>query len=291
MSNSPFIIGTMRLGTWGAQLSTQELERYIDTCIDLGCTDFDHADIYGHYTEEEHFGTVIKRRPDLKNKLRHTTKCGIKLVCDQRPNYTLKSYDTRKEHILFSAENSLRYLGVDQIDTLLIHRPDFLMDIEEVAEAFHTLKKEGKVKAFGVSNFTSAQVEALHSFIPLLSHQVEYSLLHTEPLENGLIEQCKTLDIRLEAWSPFKGGAIFSEESSAVHDRIKAVAQDMLENYNCSLDQLLLAWITKHPYNIRPVLGTSKISRLRTAIASRNITLSHEEWYRLLEAARGHEVA
>ena len=135
-------------------MSTNELEKFIDACIDLGFNDFDHADIYGHYTEEERFGRVIKRRPDLKYKIQITTKCGIRLETPNRPSHQIKSYDSTADHLIWSAENSLTQLGVDCLDIMLIHRPDVLMNPHEIAEAFEKLRSAGKVKTFGVSNFT-----------------------------------------------------------------------------------------------------------------------------------------
>lgn len=280
----------MRLGLWGSQMSTQELERFIDACVDMGLTDFDHADIYGHYTEEGRFGDVIRRRPDLKNKLQITTKCGIKLVTPNRKDHHLKSYDSSKAHILWSAENSLKDLGVDALDLLLIHRPDFLMNPHEIAEAFTTLKKEGKVKYFGVSNFTPSQFDLLNSFTPLVSNQVEISLFQRSAFQDGTLDQCYKLGIIPTAWSPFGGGAIFTDKENPDMNRVRKVLEELGQVYNASMDQLLLAWLLKHPVGIIPVLGTSKIHRIEVAKAALDIELSHEDWYKLWEAAVGQEV-
>ncbi len=285
------IIGTMRLGEWGSNLSTEELEKFIDACVDLGFTDFDHADIYGHYTEEGRFGRVIKRRPDLKSKIQITTKCCIKLVTPNRPEHSLKSYDSTKDHIIWSAENSIKELGVDQLDVLLIHRPDYLMNPHEIAEAFSLLKDSGKVKAFGVSNFTASQFELLHSFTPLITNQLEISLLHRNAFEDGTLDQCQRLGITPTAWSPFGGGVIFSEKSSPELQKIKKVAADIGQNLDASLDQILIAFLLKHPAGILPILGSTKIDRIRAMKNALNIELSHEDWYRLWEAAIGEEVA
>ncbi len=285
------IIGTMRLGEWGSNLSTEELEKFIDACVDLGFTDFDHADIYGHYTEEGRFGRVIKRRPDLKSKIQITTKCGIKLVTPNRPEHSLKSYDSTKDHIIWSAENSIKELGVDQLDVLLIHRPDYLMNPHEIAEAFSLLKNSGKVKGFGVSNFTSSQFELLHSFTPLITNQLEISLLHRNAFEDGTLDQCQRLGIIPTAWSPFGGGVIFSEKSTPELQKIKKVAAELGQKLDASLDQILIAFLLKHPAGILPILGSTKIDRIRAMKNALNIELSHEDWYRLWEAAIGEEVA
>lgn len=280
----------MRLGEWGSKLSTQELERFIDQCLDLGIRDFDHADIYGGYSEEANFGRVLKRRPDLVAKIQITTKCGIKLLSDRRPNHSIKSYDSTPQHIISSVEQSLSELGVDHLDLLLLHRPDYLMSAEEVAEAFSRVMKEGKVRYVGVSNFTPSQVALLHSYTPLVNHQVEISLMHRQALEQGILDQCQLLKMVPSAWSPFGGGDIFSHLEEPVYRRIRSCATKLGEVYGAALDQLLLAWLLKHPAGIVPILGTTKISRIEQAIEALDIQLSHEDWYALLEAATGTEV-
>ncbi len=288
---SPLIIGMMRFGVWGVDMNTKDLERFIDQCIDLGLTDFDHADIYGHYTEEGRFGQVIKRRPDLKSKIQITTKCGIRLVTPNRPDYKIASYESTKPHIIASAEQSLKELGVDQLDLLLIHRPDYLMHPAEIAEAVEQLKKQGKIKHFGVSNFTPSQFELLHSYTPLVNNQIEVSLLHRHPLEDGTLDQCMRLGTIPTAWSPFGGGALFvSKSDKPAIQRITDAAQVLQEKYNAAFDQLLLAWLLKHPSGIIPVLGTTKIARIEKAKEALSINLSHEDWYILLEAAVGEQV-
>ncbi len=288
---SPIIIGTMRLGDWGSKLSTDELETFVDACVDLGFKDFDHADIYGHYTEEERFGRVIKRRPDLKSKIQITTKCGIRLETPKRPGHQMKSYDSSKEHIIWSAENSLKELGLDALDVFLIHRPDYLMDPHEIAEAFASLKTTGKVKTFGVSNFTTAQFELLNSFTPLVTNQLEISLLHRNAFDDGTLDQCIRHGIRPTAWSPFGGGAIFSKESTPEIQRIRKVATALGEKHIATLDQILIAFLLKHPSKIVPIYGSSKVSRIKSIKGALEIDLSREDWYQLWEAAIGKEVA
>lgn len=288
---SPLIIGTMRLGEWGAQLSTQALEKFIDGCLDLGLRDFDHADIYGHYTEEGNFGRVLKRRPDLKSKVQITTKCGIKLITPNRPTHSLKSYDSSKKHILFSAEKSLQNLGVEQLDVLLLHRPDYLMNPHEIAEAFTQLQQAGKVKAFGVSNFSPSQFELLNQFFPLINNQVEISLLHRNAFEDGTLDQCLRLGITPTAWSPLGGGALFKKGEDPILSKIQKVLEILGEKHQASADQILIAWLIKHPAGILPVLGTTKINRVKSALNATKIKLSHEDWYALWEAAIGKNIA
>ena len=287
---SPLIVGAMRLGSWGVNMATDELEKFIDQCLDLGLRDFDHADIYGHYTEEANFGKVIARRPDLKSKVQITTKCGIRLVTPNRPSYKISSYDSTYDHIIASAERSLSYLNIGQIDLLLIHRPDYLMDPSKIAKAFDDLKSSGKVKYCGVSNFTTDQFELLNAHTPLVTNQIEASLIHFNPYEDGSITQCQRYGIQPTIWSPLGGGKLFTEPKDEQVKRIHSSAEVICERHNCTLDQLMLAWLLKHPSNMVPVLGTSKISRIKSALKATEIDLTHEEWYQLLEASRGHKV-
>ena len=288
---SPVIIGTMRLGEWGVKMTTSELERFIDECVELGITDFDHADIYGHYTSETEFGEVLKRRVDLRSKVQITTKCGIKLTCENRPNHKIKSYDSSAKHILWSAENSLKELGVDSLDLMLLHRPDYLMNPHEIAEAFEKLKKEGKVKFFGVSNFTPSQFEMLNSFTPLVNNQVEISLLQKKAFQDGTLEQCLKLGVQPTAWSPFGGGELFTNTEDPKIEDIQETVRELADKHSATPDQILLAFLRKHPAGITPVLGTSKIERVKSALEGLKINLTHEEWYELWEAAIGEEVA
>lgn len=286
---SPIIIGTMRLGAWGSNFSTDELERFVDACVELGLHDFDHADIYGHYTEEERFGRLMRRRPDLKVKVRITTKCGIRMLAPNRPAHTIKSYDSTAKHLIWSAEHSLQQLGVEVLDLFLIHRPDYLMDPHEVAEAVERLKSQGKIKAFGVSNFSPSQFELLHSFTPLSTNQVEISLLHRHAFEDGTLDQCLRLGITPTAWSPYGGGSIFTGNTPEIL-RMRTALQEVGETHNASIDQVLLAFLVQHPAGIVPIVGSSKIARIQAAKQALDNKLSHEEWYRLWKAATGQEV-
>lgn len=281
----------MRLGSWGADLSSADLESFIDGCVDMGLVDFDHADIYGHYTEEGRFGDVMRRRPDLKAKLKVTTKCGIKLLTENRPSHKIKSYDSTREHIIWSADNSLQQLGVDRLDVLLLHRPDFLMHPDDIAEAFSQLRSSGKVLHFGVSNFSSSQFELLHSVFPLVTHQVEISPLHRSAFKDGTLDQCLKHKIIPTAWSPYGGGRVFNVPGQDSEHSLNQVLTELSKKYDCQRDQLILAWLRKHPSGILPILGTTKIERISSAHQSLSISLTHEDWYRVWEAAEGKEVA
>jgi predicted oxidoreductase len=256
----------------------------------MGLNDFDHADIYGHYSTESDFGKLLKQRPDLRDKIQLTTKCGIKLITPRRPEHRTQSYDSTKAYILKCANRSLSELATDHIDLLLIHRPDFLMNPHEIAEAFTELKSAGKVLHFGVSNFTPSQFDLLNSFFPLVNNQVEISISHLDPFEDGTLDQCFKHNIIPTAWSPLGGGSIFSSDPDDRTLRIRKAVDILCKKYEAGVDQILLAWLLKHPVGIIPVLGTTKISRIKDALAATKIDLSHQEWYQLWEASKGEPV-
>lgn len=287
---SPIIAGTMKWGSWGAKYSTREYLDLIKQCIEAGATTFDHADIYGHYTVEEEFGAAIHLEPSLRQHLQLITKCGIKMLSPNRSGYQIKHYDTSKEHIIASAENSLRNLRTDYIDLLLIHRPDPLMDPNEIAEAFIALKSTGKVGHFGVSNFSASQVFMINSFFPIDSVQVEISVMELSAFTNGTLDQCIVNNLLPMAWSPLGGGKLFSSGDER-SERILAVTAILCEKYKCTVDQVLLSWLFNHPAEIKPVLGTVKPERIRAAIEATKIRLNREEWFLLWRASTGEEVA
>ncbi|MEL6143194.1 MAG: aldo/keto reductase [Bacteroidota bacterium] len=291
-SLSPVIAGVMKWGVWGADLDTAAMQRLIEESVDAGITSFDHADIYGHYTTEAAFGQAIQTLGSgFREKIELISKCGIRLTTRNRPDYRVKSYLSNKEHIIWSVENSLRELGTDHLDLLLIHRPDPLMQPEEVAEAFSLLKQSGKVFHFGVSNFTCSQFELLASVTELVTNQVECSPLHNDPIFDGTFDQLMQRQLRPMTWSPFGGGQYFSSETSAARRLREAIREINLKYGAPGEDVILLAWLLRHPVGILPVLGTSKITRLKSGIKALDVELDSQDWYIILEAARGHEVA
>ncbi len=287
---SPVVAGTMKWGAWGSKFSTEQYLKLIEECIERKITTFDHADIYGHYTTEEEFGNALKLKPHLRSQMQIISKCGIKLVSPNKPENLIKSYDTSKNYILTSAENSLKNLQTDYLDVLLIHRPDPLMNPEEIAEAFFQLQKSGKVLHFGVSNFTTSQVELIASHFPIIINQIEISILNLHPFIDGTLDQCIIKKILPLAWSPLGGGNIFAKLEDERNKRITAVALILAEKYNVGPDQILLSWLLKHPSGIIPVLGTSKIERMQLAMDSTKINLEREEWFMLWRASTGSEV-
>lgn len=290
MQFSTIVAGVMKWGVWGATFSTSDYEQIIRESIAAGVTTFDHADIYGHYTTEAEFGAVLGREPSLRTKMQLVTKCGIRLVTPNRPDYAIKSYDTSFEHIVASVDRSLKNLRTDYIDALLIHRPDFLMEADEVAKAFDRLKTDGKVLHFGVSNFTPSQVSLLHSRFPVEIHQIECSVLHLTPFLDGTLDQCQEMGILPMAWGALGSGNFFADEADTRIARVKAEAEKLAVKYGVSTDILLLSWLLRHPSGILPVIGTSKPERVRTAARAGEVVMEREDWYRLWTASMGAEV-
>ncbi len=288
---SPMIIGTMRLGAWGAKLQTNALQAFIEGCIEMDLTTFDHADIYGDYTTEDDFGKVLRWKPELRKQIQIITKCGIKMVSTNRPDHRIKSYNSSAKHIIKSVENSLKALNTEYVDVLLLHRPDLLMEPEEIAQAVNQLYRSGKVKAFGVSNFNTHQVELLQQSIPLFTNQVEASLLHLDAFEDGTLEQCMRHKMIPMAWSPMGGGLLFLEAKNENVKRIQEVANPLLKKYEVTFDQLMLAFLRRHPSGIVPILGTTNLERVKSAKGAMTMEMDREDWYDLWQASKGETIA
>lgn len=287
---SRIVVGLMKLARWDFALN--ERIEWVEACLDMGITTFDHADIYGSYTCEQLFGEVLAEVPSLRQKMQLVTKCGIMLLSENRPHNWIKHYNTSKKHILASVENSLRMLQTDCIDLLLIHRPDPLMDADEIAEAFKILRKGGKVLHFGVSNFTPSQYQLLASRldVPLVTNQVEFSPLNMSVLEDGTLELCQKLRISPMAWSPVGGGRIFQPDDEQTWRINQAVTEVSEELGGVSLDKVLIAWILMHPAKILPVLGTHRLDRIQNAIDAEQLPLNRQQWFKIWSAAMGQDV-
>lgn len=293
-SFSRLVYGCWRMADAGQDTRAQTVAARIEACLEHGLTTFDHADIYGDYRVEQVFGEALKAVPALKSRIEIITKCGIKLVSSARPEHALKTYDTRAEHILRSAETSLRLLGVDAIDLLLLHRPNPLLDPHEVAHAFSKLHKEGKVRAFGVSNFLPHQVEMLRTFtpVPLVANQVEFHCLRTTPLYDGTLDQCLRIGLLPMAWSPLAGGRLATSAPSE-DPRVRAVQQTLAavgKRHDAGVEQTALAWLMAHPAGVSPVVGTQRVDRLAQLADATRIALTQDEWFDILRAVEGREV-
>lgn len=286
---SSLILGVWRLMDW--KLSADELVTFIEECVNLGLTTFDHADIYGDYLVEETFGKALQMAPDLKKHIQIVTKCGIKLLSKNRPEHQIKSYDCSPAHIVKSVEHSLSALGVDRIDVLLLHRPSPVLHAEQVAETFASLRKSGKVAHFGVSNFGNHDFELLEAAVdqPLVTNQVEISPLQLVHFQNGVLSLQQKLKRKPMAWSPTGGGRLFSPQSDQER-RVADVLGLLSRKYGCAYDQLIYAWLLHHPSGILPILGTQRLERIRGAIGALDLSISDEDWFKVWEASNGRRV-
>lgn len=285
---SRVVAGMWRMGDWG--MPVDQRVNFIEQCIELGVTSFDHADIYGAYSIEGLFGEALRAQPSLRDRIELVSKCGIKLVTPKRPQHSIQHYDTTAAHIAASVEESLRQLHTDRLDLLLIHRPDPLMDFDEIAEAFSRLRQAGKVLHFGVSNFSRHQFECLNRRIELATNQVEFSPLHMAPMFDETFDGLQDLGVAPMIWSPLAGGRLFTA-ADANTENLRLVIKDIADRMKVPFASVLFAWIMQLPCRPVPLTGTGRIEAIAVAVAGTRITLSRPDWFRILRAARGHEVA
>jgi predicted oxidoreductase len=285
---SRVVAGMWRMAEW--DMTPQQRLAFIEQCIELGVTSFDHADIYGGYGVEGLFGEALALKPSLRAQIQVVSKCGIKLVSGRRPAHAIQHYDTSAAHIAASVENSLRELRTDYLDLLLIHRPDPLMDFDEVAGAFQRLRSEGKVKEFGVSNFSRHQFETLNKRIALATNQVEFSPLHLAPMFDETFDGLQDLGVQPMIWSPLGGGRLFTagdEQGERLRLKIKEVAEEL----NRPFVSVVFAWIMQLPCRPVPLTGSGRIESVQVAMEASRFQLNRPQWFDILRAARGHEVA
>lgn len=256
----------------------------------MGVSSFDHADIYGNYSVEALFGEALALKPALREQMQLVSKCGIKLLSEHKPAHTIQHYDTSASHITASVEQSLRALGTDRLDLLLIHRPDPLMDFDEVAATFARLRQDGKVLHFGVSNFSRHQFESLHRRIPLATNQVEFSPLQVAPLFDETFDGLQDQGVAPMIWSPLGGGRLFAGDD-AQGMRLRPVIQAIADQHECAFASVVFAWIMQLPCRPLPLTGSGRLAAVAEAVAATRVQLSRGQWFEILRAARGHEVA
>lgn len=276
----------MTWGIWGKKLQKNDMIDLMHHCIDENINTFDHADIYGGYTTEADFGLAFAESDIKRENIQLISKCGIQYVSDNRTN-TVKHYDYSKSYIIWSVESSLKHLKTDYLDLLLLHRPSPLMEPDEIAEAISELKTRGLISSFGVSNFTPSQVELLSKSVDVSVNQIEFSLTQHTAMHNGSLDHMMTNNITPMAWSPL--GNVFREDTEQTR-RIHRQLGELLDTYNATEDQLLLAWILKHPSKIHPVIGTTNKQRITDAMKAAKIKLDLEDWFKILVACQGHKV-
>ena len=292
-------LSSLIYGTWrilddpdAANREPQALLNRFKACADMGVTTLDTAEIYGAYLVEEAIGSALKLDSAFRDQIEIVTKCGIYVPCEFHPERETGHYNLTSARIVKSAEKSLRLMGIDHIDLLLVHRPDWLTSADETATGLNQLLKDGKVRAVGTSNYNVHQFDLLNSRMdqPLVTNQVEFSLLHTDPIDDGTFDQCQKHRITPMAWSPLAQGRIMSKEDPA-GQRLHAAAAKLSGKYGgASLDQLAYAWILAHPSAPMPIIGTNKLDRIQACVQAAGIALEREDWYALWVAAKGHGV-
>lgn len=287
---SEISLGCMRI----ADLSREDASKLVNTALEEGINFFDHADIYGGSKSEEVFAQAFGMSPSAREKVIIQTKCGI------RQGY----YDFSKQHILHSVEGSLKRLKTDYIDILLLHRPDTLMEPEEVAEAFAMLYSSGKVRYFGVSNHNPMQIELLNQYLhnKIIINQLQLSITNTGMMDSGLnvntknalsidrdgsiLEYCRLKNITIQAWSPFQFGffeGVFLDNDA--FPELNRKINEIAAAKGVSNTAIAIAWILRHPAKIQPIVGTTNAKRLQDICKASHVELTRQEWYELYRAA------
>ncbi len=289
---SEIVYGTWRVLDDGPAATPAWLLERFKKCLDLGITTIDTAEIYGLYKVEEFIGQALKLDTGLRKRLEIVTKCGIYVPCEFHPDRKTAFYNANAARIVKSAEKSLRLMGTDYIDLLLVHRPDWLTSADETAEGLNQLLKEGKILSAGVSNYNVHQFDLLNERMdkPLVTNQIEFHLLHTDPIHDGTLDQAQKHSFNPMAWSPLAGGRLM-DPANAAGQRVREACATMSEKYgNATVDQLAYAWIMAHPSAPMPVIGTNKLERIEAAAKAVTIELEREDWYALWTAAKGHGI-
>jgi predicted oxidoreductase len=281
---SRIVAGAWRMADWN--FSVQDRVRWIEGCLDLGITTFDHADLYGGYAVEALFGEALAAAPHLRERLQIVTKCGIRMVSAARPEHRLGHYDTSAAHVERSVDNSLAHLRSDHLDVLLIHRPDALMDADALAACFERLRAAGKVRHFGVSNFTPSQFALLHRRIPLVTNQIEASPLHVAPFYDGTLDQAQDLGVAPMIWSALAGGRLFTGQDADAQ-RVRGVLQRLARERGVSVTTLVYAWLLRHPARLVPLTGSRRLEAMREAVAALEVALDAQTWYEIWVAGNG----
>lgn len=284
---SRIVYGMWRIGD-DADTSVSHVQAKIHACLDQGITTFDQADIYGGYVAEAILGAALKNDPSLRGRMEIVTKCDIVAPVGRYADAPVKYYDTSRAHIMSSIENSLRDMAIDHIDLLLIHRPDPFMDHHETGAALDEAVKSGKVRAVGVSNFRPHDWELLQSAmkVPLVTNQIEISLGEIAAFSNGDLAFHQRQGHHLMAWSPLGGGGLMSGS-----DRLHSVMDELATAHGVDRAAIAVAFLLAHPAGILPVMGTNNLDRIKRIGAACNVALDRPTWFRLYEAALGHEVA
>ncbi|MGB3456318.1 MAG: aldo/keto reductase [Litorimonas sp.] len=287
LSVSRIVYGLMGL-TDGPEAGISHAQARIEACLAQGITTLDQADIYGGYTSEAALGALFRAAPALREQVEIVTKCGIVAPVGRHAGARVKHYDTSATHIRHSVEHSLRLMGVERIDLLLIHRPDPFMDAVETGAALDALVASGDVRAVGVSNFRPHDMALLGASMdtPLVTNQIELSLLARDAFTNGDLAYLQRRGLPPMAWSPLGGGALFGPDHPALRTRLEEIAADT----GTDASAVAVAWLLAHPARILPVMGTNRLQRIQRLGDALRVPMDRERWFELYTLARGQEV-
>lgn len=288
---SRIIYGMWRIGD-GDDHSPKTVQAKIEACLEQGITSMDQADIYGDYGAEAILGNCLKAAPHLREKIEIITKCDIVAPIGRYSDARVKYYDTSAAHIKQSVEISLKEMKIDQIDLLLIHRPDPFMDHFETGAALDDIVASGKVQSIGVSNFKPHDWNLLQSAtkVKMITNQIEMSVVERSAFTNGDLAFLQHNEVKPMAWSPLGGGSLFDQsntEISALQTCLTKIAQEQ----NVTMDAVAIAWLLQHPANILPVVGTNNLSRIKRLSDAMAVKIDRQTWFEIYTAAQGHEVA
>lgn len=288
---SRIVYGTWRLLAEPALATPQAIAARLALCAEVGMTTLDTAEVYGGYTVEERLGEALKLVPQLKSKFQIVTKFGIYVPNERHPERKTAFYNASAERIEKSVDKSLRLLGVESLELVLVHRPDWFTAAEDTARGLEKVVAAGKVKHVGVSNYTTSQFDLLQSrlALPLVTHQIEFNPFRMDALYDGTLDQCQQRGIRPMAWSPLGGGRLFTDEPAAL--RVREVCAALSETYaGASVSALVHAWVMSHPAGAVPVIGTNKAERIRDLAGAAAIKLDRRDWYAVWQAAEGRRI-
>ena len=284
--------GTWRLLADPASATPRALCDRLNRCADLGITTIDTAEIYGGYAVERAIGEAFALDPSLRARLEIVSKAGIYVPVPQHPERTVAFYDASAAQLIRSVEESLRLLRTDHLDLFLVHRPDWLTAADDTAEGLSRLLRDGKIRSAGVSNYNVHQFEALNARVeqPLVTNQVEFSLLRMDPIYDGVTDQCQRLGIAPMAWSPLAQGRLMRTDDEA-GARVQALVAELAPKYDgATVDQFALAWLLAHPARPLPIIGTGRMERIESAARAASIVLAREDWFALWSAAQGRRI-
>ncbi len=288
LSFSRIVYGMWRLDD-DSDTSPAHVQAKIEACLEQGITTMDQADIYGGYAAEKVLGNALRSAPALKEQIEIVTKCDIVAPAGRYSDARVKYYDTSRAHILSSVDHSLRLMDVDKIDTLLIHRPDPMLDHHETGAALDEVVASGKVRSVGVSNFKLHDWTLLQSAMktPLITNQIELSLTAHQGFTNGDVAYLQERNVPIMAWSPLGGGTLVSGEGDGA---LRTAMTKLAQANGTDIGAVAVAWLLAHPANVMPVMGTNNLNRIKSLSDALKVDMDRQTWFELYTAALGQEV-